>query len=101
MKKRVLFLAAVLMAQASTAFATVSQGQLPFSQAFFKIYQDLTGPVLMMVVVVGVGWGLAKWASGGGLAGFVDAGKWIIVLSIVGGGLLAGMSQLGLTGALV
>ena len=101
MKKRVFFLAAVLMAYASQAFATVSQGQLPFSQAFFKIYEDLTGPVLMMVVVIGVGWGLAKWASGGGMSGFVDAGKWIIVLSIVGGGLLAGMQQLGLTGALV
>jgi len=73
--KRLMAITTLLLALPTRVEATVSSGSLPFSQAFYKLYQDLTGPVLMMVVVLGVGWGLAKWASGGGLAGFVDAGE--------------------------
>lgn len=85
--RRLLWLALLTLA-APAAGASPSSGSMPWSGPLDILRQDITGPSLTAVVLIGIAIGLGKWALSDDNRGLLRTAKAIIALAAGAGGII-------------
>jgi type IV secretory pathway VirB2 component (pilin) len=75
------------------AWGSPTSGSMPWSSPLDTLRQDITGPTLTAIVLIGIAIGLGKWALSDDNRGLVRTAKAIIALA-------AGVGGIALLGAL-
>jgi type IV secretory pathway VirB2 component (pilin) len=78
----------LLLLTAPSASATPTGGSMPWSGPLDILRQDITGPSLTAVVLIGIAFGLGKWALSDDNRGLLRTAKAVIALAAGAGGIV-------------